>query len=381
MNDDGLINDIASNYAENGSQAFKMNYDTAMGIRNYSKAFSQIYNAARYGLKQGEINTAVTSMLDSGALENIFKSGVMDRQQLDMRLVTSGRYKIRQEQRSGGLVDKVPETPKNLSKVLDTLGKNTGIQFIVTNTARYNGMYKEGDGVVVVDLSAANPLGTVSHEMTHWMREYHADGYIKFRDAAVNALMRNGMDLEEEIEKYRDAYREQQGQELSREDAIEEIVADSTGMFLNDEQFIKETVHGNPTMAQRVVEWLKSVCDALKELISDKGLSRAARYMARDLATYERARDLWMKEIETAKDAFELFEPDNEKKAGDKFKIAEPSEITEEGLEENYDYVRNMKPVYALTGKEFMKVEGASLDTRINEEYRKIGNMASSTAL
>ncbi len=237
-------------------------------------------------------------------------------------------------------------------------------------------MYKEGDGVVVVDLSAANPLGTVSHEMTHWMREYNADGYIKFRDAAVNALMRNGMDLEEEIEKYRDAYREQQGQELSREDAIEEVVADSTGRFLNDEQFIKETVQGNPTMAQRVVEWLKSVCDALKELISDRGLSRVARYIARNLATYERARDLWMKEIETAKDAFELFEPDNEKKAGDKFKSAESSEITEERLEENYDYVRNMKPVYALTGKEFMKVEGASVDTRINEEYRKIGNMA-----
>lgn len=333
VNDDGLMNDIASNYAENGSQAFKINYDTAMGIRNYSKAFAQIYNAARYGLKQGEMNTAVTSMLDSGALENIFKSGVRDRQQLDRKLMMGGSYKVRQEQRSGGLVDKVPETPKNLSKVLDTLGKNTGIQFIVTNTARYNGMYKEGDGVVVVDLSAVNPLSTVSHEMTHWMREYNAEGYLKFRDAAAGALMRNGMDLEEEIEKYRDAYREQQGQELARDDAIEEIVADSTGMYLNDEQLLKETVQDNPTMAQRVVEWLKSVCDALKELISDRGLSRAARYMAKDLAVYEKARDLWMQEIETAKDAFGLFEPDTEKKAGDKFKIAEPTEIKEERVE------------------------------------------------
>lgn len=111
-------------------------------------------------------------------------------------------------------------------------------------------------------------------------------------------------------------------------------------------------------MAEKVVNWLKSVIKAIEELISDRGLSRSAKYLAKDLAEYGKARDIWVKEIEFASESFKVLEAkekENTEGIGERLQIANLSEATPEKMEENYRIVAGMIPALHLTGNEFME--------------------------
>ena len=89
-----------------------------------------------------------------------------------------------------------------------------------------------------------------------------------FKEEAIRATMKSSSTtLDEEIEKRRAA-----GSTGTREEITDEIVADSTGTFLNDADFAKNIAENQPKMATRIVEWLKSMANALKELIPTKNI-------------------------------------------------------------------------------------------------------------
>ena len=355
---DELFTDISKNYDKNGEEAFKNAYEPGMDLGNYARVFNKLYNSARYGLKREEVQTADLALASERMIESAFKAGVKDREAVDYRMTHAYDYDFRSTEKAGGLIDAVPDAPKVMTKAMDTLGKATGISVYITNSNRYNGSYNTTDDSIVIDLAAENPLATFTHEATHWLKKNHPHGYIEFRDSAVNSLVKNGLDLDAEIERYQRAYKGEAGQELSREEAVEEIVADSTGKFLNDKEFAREIAENDLTMAEKVVNWLKSVIKAIEELISDRGLSRSAKYLAKDLAEYGKARDIWVKEIEFASESFKVLEAkekENTEGIGERLQIANLSEATPEKMEENYRIVAGMIPALHLTGNEFME--------------------------
>lgn len=355
---DELFTDISKNYDKNGEEAFKNAYEPGMDLGNYARVFNKLYNSARYGLKREEVQTADLALASERMIESAFKAGVKDREAVDYRMTHAYDYDFRSTEKAGGLIDAVPDAPKAMTKAMDTLGKATGISVYITNSNRYNGSYNTTDDSIVIDLAAENPLATFTHEATHWLKKNHPHGYIEFRDSAVNSLVKNGLDLDAEIERYQRAYKGEAGQELSREEAVEEIVADSTGKFLNDKEFAREIAENDLTMAEKVVNWLKSVIKAIEELISDRGLSRSAKYLAKDLAEYGKARDIWVKEIEFASESFKVLEAkekENTEGIGERLQIANLSEATPEKMEENYRIVAGMIPALHLTGNEFME--------------------------
>lgn len=237
---DELFTDISKNYDKNGEEAFKNAYEPGMDLGNYARVFNKLYNSARYGLKREEVQTADLALASERMIESAFKAGVKDREAVDYRMTHAYDYDFRSTEKAGGLIDAVPDAPKVMTKAMDTLGKATGISVYITNSNRYNGSYNTTDDSIVIDLAAENPLATFTHEATHWLKKNHPHGYIEFRDSAVNSLVKNGLDLDAEIERYQRAYKGEAGQELSREEAVEEIVADSTGKFLNDKEFARE---------------------------------------------------------------------------------------------------------------------------------------------
>lgn len=314
---DRTLRQLSRAYDTAGAGAFIANYDGSTGLEGYLRAFSSVYNAARYNMKKAEAS-AFTALLSDEQVESIWKAGLEDGKKANEGIRGLQKYKVRQERGTGGVDAKasIPEINgkyRGLARTLDTLGKKTGIVFVITDTSRYENemLGKEGaaggyrNGVIVVDVNnSGNLLGTISHEMTHWLREYNTEGYLAFRDAAVRALQRNpDFDLEAALDKYRDAY-----PDLSREELMEEIVADSTGSFLNDEKFIEEVVMGNRTIGQRILTWLDAVYDAIRSLISNRGLNNAAYAMKKDLELYENARKLWAEAVEKAAETAETTE-------------------------------------------------------------------------
>lgn len=293
-------------YGTSGQQAFKDNFQAGMRTSDYVRAFNKIYDAGRYNVPIGNIDESYAALISNkDTFENIYKAGANDARALYDE-ATKLSYHDRQEERIGGVLDAYRTVPEDVKSVFESLGKKTGIQFVLVDS-RYDkgagenalGSYR-GDGIITVDVNpnqdGFNIMQTTSHEMTHWLQEYAPMEYEMFKEEAIRAIMKSsGTTLDEEIQKRRAA-----GYTGTREEITDEIVADATGTFLNDADFAKNIAENQPKMATRIVEWLKSMVDALKTLVSTKNIRKAAAALKEDLNAYESARDMWMIAVDEA---------------------------------------------------------------------------------
>lgn len=309
------LHEFSGNYDTEGKQAFMKNYDGSLDLPTYIKAYNDIYNIARYNyktghedLRTGAVKTARMALLSEEQRKEIYKAGFRDLMATEKNW--NQNFKERVEKREGGVMDSVPHAPKNLTTVLNALGKNTGLLFRITDS-KYadgaNGSYEKGKGIITIDLQSDNILGTVSHEMTHWLKDYNEIAYPMFRGHVVESLVRSsGTDFDTLKEAYRNSY----GQKMTEEEIVDEIVADATTHFLNDEKFIEEITKDKETkgFAEKILDWIKSVIDAYKELISHTGDRRASLALQEDLKRYEEARELWSYGIEEATQNMQKYE-------------------------------------------------------------------------
>ena len=312
------LHEFSENYDTEGKQAFMKNYDGSLDLPTYIKAYNDIYNIARYNyktghedLRTGAVKTARMALLSEAQRKEIYKAGFRDLMATEKNW--NQNFKERVEKREGGVMDSVPHAPKNLITVLNALGKNTGLLFRITDS-KYadgaNGSYEKGKGIITIDLQSDNILGTVAHEMTHWLKDYNEIAYPMFRGHVVESLVRSsGTDFDTLKEAYRNSY----GQNMTEEEIVDEIVADATTRFLNDEKLVKEILADKETkgFAAKILDWIKSVIDAYKELISHTGDRRASLALQEDLKRYEEARELWSYGIEEATQNMQKYEPVN----------------------------------------------------------------------
>ena len=310
------LHEFSGNYDTEGKQAFMKNYDGSLDLPTYIKAYNDIYNIARYNYKTGHedlqtgaVKTARMALLSEEQRKEIYKAGFRDLMATEKNW--NQNFKERVEKREGGVMDSVPHAPKNLITVLNALGKNTGLLFRITDS-KYadgaNGSYEKGKGIITIDLQSDNILGTVAHEMTHWLKDYNEIAYPMFRGHVVESLVRSsGTDFDTLKEAYRNSY----GQNMTEEEVVDEIVADATTRFLNDEKLVKEILADKETkgFAAKILDWIKSVIDAYKELISHTGDRRASLALQEDLKRYEEARELWSYGIEEATQNMKKYEP------------------------------------------------------------------------
>ena len=313
------LQEFSKNYDTEGRKAFVENYDGSVPLTEYIKASTHAYNLGRYNYNlNGEDSlekTASMALLSKEQRESLFKAGVKDYENAISKWNVN--YKERIEKRTGGLMDSVPHAPENLKNVLGALGKKTGILFRIVDSKYQdgntsNGSYEMGKGIITIDLQSDNILGTVSHEMTHWIKEYAGDGadqgyYGWFKGLALNSILKSkNTDLDSLIETYKQAYGN-----LSNEEITDEIVADSTMHFLNDEEFINKLVNGTEeqkSIGMKVVQWLNDIIESFKDLISHNGERLASRALREDLARYEETRDAWLVAMSTAKENMAQYE-------------------------------------------------------------------------
>lgn len=177
--------------------------------------------------------------------------------------------------------------------------------------------------------------------MTHWIKAYNPVGYQLFEDAAMQSLARSEhFSLDAEMDKYKRAY-----PDLSNDGIREEIVANSTETFLNDEQFIRDICNGkNKSIGKRIVEWLTDVIDAFKEMISDRSFSRVAEVLQRDVKNYEKTRQLWLDGIDEAAVNMETQQYAGENAVKNQAML-HPEVVTQENFEKNLEEVRKMDPI------------------------------------
>ena len=340
------LQEFSKNYDKEGQRAFVDNYDGNIPLTDYIKASTHAYNLGRYNYNlNGEDSlekTASMALLSKEQRESLFKAGVKDYENAIGKW--NIRYKERIEKRTGGLMDSVPHAPSTLKKVLSALGKKTGILFRIVDSKYQdgntsNGSYEMGRGIITIDLQSDNILGTVSHEMTHWLKEYASDGadqgmYGWFKGLALSSILKSkNTDLDSLIETYKQSYGN-----LSNEEITDEIVADSTMHFLNDEEFINKLVNGTEeqkSLGMKVVQWLNDIIESFKDLISHSGERLASRALREDLARYEETRDAWLVAMSTAKENMAKYEAVTENSDSGELSQVQLQKIIEDGKKQD----------------------------------------------
>lgn len=342
------LQEFSKNYDTEGRRAFIDNYDGNIPLTDYIKASTHAYNLGRYNYNlNGEDSlekTASMALLSKGQRESLFKAGVKDYENAISKWNVN--YKERIEKRTGGLMDSVPHAPENLKNVLGALGKKTGILFRIVDSKYQdgntsNGSYEMGKGIITIDLQSDNVLGTVAHEMTHWIKEYASEGedqgmYGWFKGLALNSILKSkNTNLDSLIETYKQSYGN-----LSNEEITDEIVADSTMHFLNDEEFINKLVNGTEeqkSLGMKVVQWLNDIIESFKDLISHSGERLASRALREDLARYEETRDAWLVAMSTAKENMAQYEAVTENSDSGELSQVQLQKIIEDGKKQDQE--------------------------------------------
>ena len=368
-------------YGAEGRKAFRDAYRMNEGtdMESYYRAFARQYNVGRYNMTLSAGNqAAVAAVLTPEQMEAAYRAGARDRnaeigydpETYEMRGMRQGTA------RTGGLAEASPLASDAQKRVADAVGKRTGLKFVLTDDGEASGSYRKGE--VRISVNARNFLGTTSHELTHFIKEYSPDMYQIFEDRTLGYLSEaDGMDLESMVRSYRARY-EQVGQTLSREEIMEEIVANATERFLNDPEYVDKIAGENRSLGRKILDFINDVIDAIKSLIrTEAGGTRAARALESDLDHLEECRELWMQGLEEAGERYASGMELKERSEGtdERFKLARPDQVTDEQIEENYQSVREMEPVAELTGEEFAKADG-TIKEQVGRFFDSIGNVA-----
>lgn len=123
-----------------------------------------------------------------------------------------------------------------------------------------NGFYRNGTVYLDVHAGAKSTsekeavLITAAHEVTHFIRENTPRRYNQLKEFVAEHLLENGYDFETLVERKIKAAQKDGG--LSRDAAIEEVVADACEMVMGNSKAIERLAKEKPGLAKRIADWL-----------------------------------------------------------------------------------------------------------------------------
>ena len=366
------LNDIFSDLGENGRTAAVESYDPEVPVSQYRRAFNRYYDSGRYASDIGVAEKSALSLYLTGDQQlAAYKAGAQDRK---LELDRMSRRRQQGPAHQGGLENLSQNATQAQQNLAESLGKRTGLKFILEDSLESGavGEYEGKKGTIRISTNSENFLRTNSHELTHFIKENAPEHFTSYRDTVISAyLSAEGQTLEQMTESYEKAY-EKHGQKLSRDEIMEEIAADATGKFWNDEEFVQKIARKDKTVAQKIVDFLSDMLDAIKSLIKNEHTGKAAETLAEQKDSFEKARNLWMDALDQASENYKTGDANAESAV--RFQLAKPDQVTDKHIEENYDYVRKMDSVASIRGDEF-KGDPKEMRSKIIELYNSYGNV------
>ena len=116
----------------------------------------------------------------------------------------------------------------------------------------------------------AKATGRKAHELTHFIKDWSSVKYRAMADALVKHYQKQGVSVSELVDN-QIAKAKQNGRELSRQEAFDEVVADSMETMLADENaaaFLEKLAQRDNGLKEKVVGWLKELAAKLKNAMT-----------------------------------------------------------------------------------------------------------------
>lgn len=285
-----------SHYGKYGGDALLNTYDGSVDVSTFNKAFGRAYDA---GYNQIDLDTAthsaLMSLLSDQQIEAAYRAGIQD-YNLDNQVkpkYTQGQIK------EGGLGTVSDYATQDQRNVAEHIGKKTGLKInLVDNLSQENATASYKPGEITININSEDFNGSLSHELTHFIKDTDPESYRLYQEIVTEAQMKaTGKAWEDLVESYTNRYKDA-GQDLTRQQVMEEIAADATQKFLNDPDFIDQVVKKDRNLAQKIIDFLSDVIDSIKNLIKTGSTRAAAKNLEQDVQMYEDARYAWLLGLE-----------------------------------------------------------------------------------
>ena len=296
----------AEGYKNAGARNFVMEYNGESLIA-YKKGFNAYYDAATVGIPMRKVNNVYGNMLTERQKAAAYTAGETD-------LNFEQRYenlKVARETKTAGSQVLENDAFRSLTKenqtILKAYAKMSGANVVVDETisagnGRYANGYYDNNGTIHIAADATSPISVVAnHELTHYLQQY-SPIYDEYKNEVINYLMqKENMPLDGLIERQMSNY-ENAGRQISREEAMDEIVANASEMFLTDESAVQQMVRENRSIGEKVLDFFKEFISNLKKMLAGyEPKSKEAQMLNEDLEAAQKAEKIWLEAIQDAR--------------------------------------------------------------------------------
>lgn len=288
------VHNAAAVYGKDAA-SFESHYEGG-ALQNYRRAFDAVYQAGKVNLSLEQVNQAggeIVSGLSEQAKAEIWQAG----RNAAVSVVVPGVSKQ--------YVGKMNHNQRAQIRILDAIGKKYGIQIDVVNSLDYGRTAGNaalvGRNHIVVASDAMNSAYVQAgvHELVHNLRRESSAYYDAFSSVVLDTLKKDGsFDLQAAVAERIRQYAEQ-GQQLSDEDALEEIVAEAAPAALTNREAMRAFVKENRSLAEKVRDFFVRFADELRQIAAKYGAgnSRAEvdamlRADAKDLVSIAESLDM-----------------------------------------------------------------------------------------
>lgn len=277
------------------------------GNTSFIPAFQTYYTAGLTGVKESDIKqTAETIVADKGLLSAAYLAGVNDRK-TDLEARMKGTGKMGQTVGVFLETDAVTKEQRSLAELVSRVAE---LEVVLVDELPQDrrGYYENNKGRVTIALNSGQFAGTLFHEATHYLREANPEGYDRMRQAVFSAAAAmKGMDTESYIKSYEkrygEAYREA-GQEAGYDVILEEMTADAFAEIAGDEKslraFVTEMHQTNPSVLEKIKEFLENLLETLKGLVNDGRFSSFGEEIRKDIKETEKLAKMLAEEMKKA---------------------------------------------------------------------------------
>lgn len=387
----GLVQqDISATYEPAGQEAFSAateaaNPADAGQMEDLIVSFEHFYEAGRSGRDYAEISTIGNPAYEAVPVDirrAAYEAGIQDRQSaIDTAIGTQMRIgqtakKSRsmkaQTSHRGKLISELStenrkQLPSSQQRLYRMLAKafNIDIHVVDELPSGANGEYR--DGVIYLSMSSDRALEYVfAHEITHHMQSYAPEQYEKFKGFVRKRWGEEG-GIEEAISDKIVSYKTH-GVTLSREEALDEILADSTYEMVQDEEFINELCRENRSIAQAILNAIKDVLSKIRAILveGDRFAPKQNEALLSQLDILKEAEKLWTDGLVAAVENRAAVGAEAGRRTG---RRVQPFDITRSEILRNMKTVTEMPPVVTLDGSGFTKKEGRPLSQAVMDYY------------
>lgn len=269
------------------------------GNLDHTAAFNTYYRAGIAGIREDEIRqTAYTAAADKLLKNEAYMAGAEDRR-AEIANAIRGTSKLTGKR---GLIVgedvKATEGQLAIAKLYADIG---GAEIRLVDEISFeqdgkkhtaNGYYE--DGVITLALKSDSFMGTMNHEMIHYIRKANPAGYDAMRELVFKLANKSGVDMEKRMAEYEEEYGEVYGEDTRMADIMEEMVADGFQKIVENEaglkEFLTELHRKDKTLFDKIREFLEKMGETIKALFEDNTYAEFAEDLSKDLENIKQLR-------------------------------------------------------------------------------------------